>query len=88
MPNYDYHCEECNHEWEEQLLIAKRNEPLDKPCVKCYTEGSVKQKIGVPLFAYDNVASKGHTKKTPDWLTDKMKVIKEKQPKANFTIPG
>ena len=42
----------------------------------------------MPLFAYDNVASKGHTKKTPDWLTDKMKVIKEKQPKADFTIPG
>ena len=31
MPNYDYHCEECGQEWEEQLLIAKRNAPLDKP---------------------------------------------------------
>jgi len=88
MPSYDYHCEECGYEWEDQLLIAKRTEPLDKPCIKCYTEGKVKQKIGAPLFAYDNVASKGHTKKTPDWLTDKFKNIKEKQPKADFSIPG
>ena len=88
MPNYDYKCENCGDEFEEQLMIAERHAPLDKPCKKCYTEGSVKQIIGMPLFAYDNVASKGHTKKTPDWLTDKMKVIKEKSPGADFTIPG
>ena len=51
-------------------------------------DGDVRQVIAMPGFAYDNIASKGHPKKTPDWMTDRLKDIKKSQPKADFTIPG
>ena len=32
MPTYDYKCEKCEHEFEEFLTIARRNEPTETPC--------------------------------------------------------
>ena len=34
MPTYDYKCEKCEHEFEEFLTIARRNEPTETPCEK------------------------------------------------------
>ena len=51
-------------------------------------DGDVRQVVGTPYFAYDTIASKGHPKKTPDWMRDKLKDIKKTQPGADFTIPG
>ena len=87
MPFYDYECDSCDNEFEEKHLIADRHIPVDKICGQC-GEGKIKMKVSVPGFAYDNIASKGHPKKTPDWMTDRLKDIKKNQPKADFNIPG
>ena len=86
MPTYDYACDKCDNTFEEQLPISERKVPEGR-CMEC-NDGDVRQVVGAPYFAYDNIASKGHTKKTPDWMTDRLKDIKKNQPGADFTIPG
>ena len=41
----------------------------------------------MPGFAYDNISSPGHLKKTPSWMKDKLKTIKKEQPLATMSIP-
>jgi len=36
-------------------------------------------------FAYDNIASPGHPKKPPSWMTDKLREIKKQQPKSTMS---
>ena len=86
MPTYDYACDNCDNVFEEQLSIADRKLPEGR-CMEC-NDGDVRQLIGVPLFAYDNIASKGHSKKTPDWMKDRLKDIKKNQPGSTMNIPG
>ena len=86
MPTYDYACNNCDNVFEEHLPISQRKVPEGR-CMEC-NDGDVRQVIAMPGFAYDNIASKGHPKKTPDWMTDRLKDIKKSQPKADFTIPG
>lgn len=33
MPNYDFHCPDCNHEFEELVALADREKP--RKCPKC-----------------------------------------------------
>lgn len=35
MPNYDYHCEDCKHAWDEIRSISERDTPLEHPCPSC-----------------------------------------------------
>jgi len=35
MPTYSYTCKDCNHEWEELLPVAHRDNPTDMPCPEC-----------------------------------------------------
>ena len=86
MPTYDYRCDNCGYCFEAFQTIANRKVPEGR-CMEC-NNGDVRQVVGAPYFAYDNIASKGHTKKTPDWMTDRLKDIKKNQPGADFTIPG
>ena len=48
-------------------------------------DGDVRQVVGAPLFAYDNISSPGHKKKPPSWMTDKLKEIKKNPPKATMS---
>jgi len=41
MPNYDYRCTKCEHEFEKQLLIVDRQKPLNEPCPACGKKKSV-----------------------------------------------
>ena len=50
-------------------------------------DGDVSQVIGVPYFAYDNISSQVHLKKTPSWIKDKLKDVKKSQPLATMNIP-
>ena len=74
MPTYDYECIKCGYTFEESLKIADRDAPTELPCVQQVPKtkhmsfecgGEVKQMIVAPGFAYDNIPSKGHPKKTP-----------------------
>ena len=94
MPTYDYRCEKCGNEFEDFLPKSKRTEPTKEPCdkqieqtkhmsIKC--GGKISQVPGLTSFAYDNIASPGHPKKPPGWMTDKLKEIKKKQPKSTMS---
>ena len=85
MPTYDYACDKCGNTFEEQLPIANRKVPEGR-CMEC-NDGNVRQLIGVPLFAYDNISSPGHLKKTPNWMKDRLKDIKKNQPLTTMTVP-
>ena len=77
MPTYDYACDKCDNTFEEQLPISERKDPEGR-CMEC-NDGDVRQVIGVPLFAYDNVRTK-FSKKVPSWHTDQMKDAKRNIP--------
>ena len=94
MPTYDYRCEKCGNEFEDFLPMSKRAEPTEKPCEKQIEQtkhmsikcgGKISQVPGLTSFAYDNIASPGHPKKPPGWMTDKLKEIKKNQPKSTMS---
>ena len=85
MPTYDYRCDNCGHTFEQTLLISQRKVPEGR-CMEC-NDGDVRQVIGVPYFAYDNISSPGHLKKTPSWMKDRLKDVKKSQPLATMNIP-
>ena len=85
MPTYDYVCDKCGNTFEEQLSIANRKVP-EGNCVEC-NNGDIRQVIGTPLFAYDNISSPGHLKKPPRWMKDKLQEVKRTQPGAIMNIP-
>lgn len=35
MPNYEYQCRRCNHQWEDIQTISNRDRPLEHPCPQC-----------------------------------------------------
>tara|TARA_B100000686_G_C16801466_1_gene986363 strand:+ start:5304 stop:5552 length:249 start_codon:yes stop_codon:yes gene_type:complete len=81
MPTYDYACDSCGNIFEKQLPISQRKVPEGR-CIEC-NNGDVRQIIGVPLFAYDNV----HTRKVDDGFRDRLKEIKRSHPGASMNIP-
>ena len=85
MPTYDYACNNCDNVFEEHLPISQRKVPEGR-CMKC-NDVDVRQKVAVPGFAYDNISSPGHLKKTPNWMRDRLKDIKKNQPKSTMSIP-
>ena len=93
MPTYDYRCEKCGNEFEDFLPMAKRAEPTEEPCNKQLHRaapvcgGKIAQVPGSTptAFAYDNIASPGHPKKPPGWMTDKLKEIKKQQAGATMS---
>ena len=93
MPTYDYRCEKCGNEFEDFLPMAKRAEPTEEPCDKQLHRaapvcgGKIAQVPGSTptAFAYDNIASPGHPKKPPNWMTDKLKEIKKQQAGATMS---
>lgn len=46
MPQYDYLCKKCSHEWEEDQPIL--DPPVEK-CPKCHKKSAARQ-IGRPMF--------------------------------------
>ena len=85
MPTYDYRCDNCGYTFEEFQTIANRKVPEGR-CVEC-NNGDIRQVIGTPLFAYDNISSPVHLKKPPRWMKDKLQEVKRTQPGAIMNIP-
>jgi len=50
MPNYDYVCTKCGHEFSEFQFIKDVRVPCGLPCPKCKKKGVVDTKIGTPLI--------------------------------------
>lgn len=41
MPNYDYHCKECAHEFTKLMPMDDRNKPLTEECPSCHKVATV-----------------------------------------------
>ena len=91
MPTYVYKCETCNESWEESLSYEMRDKPVKEGYEECTVtspgEGKVVRVPAMPGFAYDNISSQGHLKKTPGWMKDRLKDIKKNQPLSTMSIP-
>ena len=86
MPTYDYKCEECEYEFEEMLLISKRDEPTKEPCKEC--GGEIKQVMYAPYFGYDNIKTRhSQNNKEPSWFKERMSEIKKSKRVPNNTMP-
>jgi putative FmdB family regulatory protein len=73
MPLYEYHCEKCQHAFDEILPVDQRSKPTTEPCPEC-GETTVAKGVSVTTMGADmNITP---DKKTGgDWskLMDKMK---------------
>ena len=49
MPNYDYYCSSCKHEFEINMKISERNVPTEEPCPEC-SEGNVELQLATPTI--------------------------------------
>lgn len=43
MPNYEFVCEKCDHQFEKFLSISEREQPLSKACPKCKKKNGIKR---------------------------------------------
>ena len=74
MPMYDYRCDECKEVWEENLTIAKKDEPCERACPHCQKEGSVKKHVGgFPGIGTDTTLTPD--KKTGGMWSERMELI-------------
>ena len=49
MPNYDYYCSSCKHEFEINMKINERNVPTQEPCPEC-SERDVELQLATPTI--------------------------------------
>ena len=52
MPNYDYHCKECHHEFTQMTLIADRDKPTINGCPSCHKVGAVFRGVTAVQLSY------------------------------------
>jgi putative FmdB family regulatory protein len=80
MPTYDYRCNHCQSEWERQLPIAERNDPLTQACPACFSLASPDDAVierhfptapGTPTHVGDSIS-----KRTPEAFKDVLRNIK------------
>ena len=88
MPTYVYECDTCKEVWEESFPYEERDRPIEDGCTATTPcDGNIRRVPTMPGFAYDNISSPGHLKKTPGWMKDRLKYIKKNQPLATMSIP-
>jgi len=80
MPTYDYQCtsEGCDYIEEKYLPVADMLKPLEEPCPKCGTIGSIIKIFASPII---NLGYRGSTvqssPKVPEVFKDKLRQIKK-----------
>jgi predicted nucleic acid-binding Zn ribbon protein len=73
---YDYYCEGCKSEWEEQQFLNDRDLPLTKPCPQCKNSGQIKRGIfRAPHFSY--AGSKSNLRRAGSGWNDVLQSIKK-----------
>ena len=73
MPYYDYKCEKCGHEFEENLKIAERDTPTEQPCRFPTCGGEVRM-----VYAKPHIGDPWHHsgKKVDEGVKDRLREIK------------
>lgn len=72
---YDYKCESCEKTWEENLTIATRNAPCEKPCPHCGSEKCVIKLVSPTRMSYDGAVS--NIRRAGSGWNDMLKTIKK-----------
>ena len=72
---YDYKCTSCEKEWEENLTIATRNAPCEKPCPHCESKDSVIKLISPTRMSYEGAVSM--QRRAGSGWNDVLKTIKK-----------
>ena len=52
MPNYEYSCQKCGHEFLENCLIDDRDKPTTQECPSCHKTGSIKRGVTAVQLSY------------------------------------
>jgi putative FmdB family regulatory protein len=60
MPNYDYHCKECGHEFTEMVCIDDRDRPTLDECPSCHKVGAVLRGITAVQLSYSGFKDMYH----------------------------
>ena len=81
MPNYDFHCTDCGHEYEEIVPLAERDEPRE--CPSC---GKKKVKRGVSAVKLSYSGFQDPIKRAGAGWNDVLKGIKKASGKKGNTI--
>ena len=77
MPTYVFKCDKCETVWEESLKYEDRDSPIEYGCsATSPCDGKISRIPAMPLFAYDNVASKGQAKRPDKEFNNRLKDIK------------
>ena len=84
MPTYVYKCEKCENVFEENVKYEDRDAATEHLCQFC--SGNVIRIPAMPLFAYDNIASKGHPKRPDKEFNDRLKDIRDSHRGSNVNI--
>lgn len=75
MPTYNYACESCSNEFEEQQTIENRNAPTEAPCPKCGAM-QVKKIVGDTPNAMCDPFRMGRVKPS-EMFRDRLREIKK-----------
>ena len=84
MPTYNYACESCNHEFEEQLKITDRNLPTESPCPNCGLV-TIKKVVGNTPNPMLDPMKLGRIKPS-EGFRDVLRNIKKNNPLGNINI--
>lgn len=86
MSHYDYHCKACDHCFELNVPIAKRDDACGEPCPECKAdpetwtadefETPVERLAAAPMFTFAGVGD-SLKKNTPETFKDLLRNIKK-----------
>lgn len=81
MPNYLYKCVECYYEFEMNLKIADRHQPVGEVCPDCGDSNSVNMKITAPSIG--DPYKLGVTKPPSDFVNHVLGKVHAAHPLGN-----
>lgn len=80
MPNYEYQCRLCAHQWDDIQTIANRDKPCTEPCPQCGKQGAERRWTEAPTACADA------QRKPPKAFRERMGRMRDKLGKYNPTV--
>lgn len=80
MPNYEYECRKCGHQWEDIQTIAERDTPTTLPCPQCEALEVARGWNHSPTMGADSA------RKPQGAFRDRLNAMRDKLGKYNPTV--
>jgi putative FmdB family regulatory protein len=80
MPNYEYECRLCSHQWDDIQTIANREKPCAEPCPRCRERGVQRGWSHSPTMGADGGLKPNRA------FTERMNLMREKLGRYNPTV--